>query len=673
MKKIFLLAGLALLASCLRLDDTPPAQTDTSFDFSVSKGIEIDLNISDAMGNPLTGIPIEIWDRPEAEGGRVWFQGLTGILGEYRGALLLANTTSSVVVRIRTTGLPYEINIPIEGNEIAYSFQVGENLPASFTLPPTEVFVGEAKGLQNRGEAAPTVYMGSYDSNGVPDYLEPTPDEISAELISLINTSLPEGYPVPTYHPKYLDTTQRVNLETTGAADVWMTFVHEGAGWRNAVGYYTYPTGSPPTTEDDLDALNIIFPNASFSGGGGGLSSGDKVYLGQFDAGTTIGFVLFANAWNGSTQTVGNGYYKIFSDRQLNPESDPLLRQHTVFLYDETNKLFLIGFEDINRESPSCDQDFNDAVFYLTANPIENINTENVNPIDEPGDSDGDGVSDVYDEYPDDDRYAYNNFYPGEAAYGTLVFEDLWPATGDYDFNDLVLDYQFQYVLNPTNEIVRLDAEFVIQAIGAGFQNGFGFSTELAPTDVANVSGQELNKEIITVAANGTESGQSKAVIVAFDNAYHGFGKYGGFVNTPENAPYETPDTVRLSIDLAGSYTYQEVGLAPFNPFLIVNGNRGREVHLPSYEPTDLVDATFFGTFQDGTDPDEGIYYKSPGNLPCGMNLPVRLDWPVESEDIRNTHLQFSNWVASDGFSFMDWYLDLPGYRDNDKVYSVDD
>lgn len=26
------------------------------------------------------------------------------------------------------------------------------------------------------------------------------------------------------------------------------------------------------------------------------------------------------------------------------------------------------------------------------------------------------------------------------------MFEDLWPATGDYDFNDLVLDYSINRV-----------------------------------------------------------------------------------------------------------------------------------------------------------------------------------------------------------------------------------
>ena len=40
-------------------------------------------------------------------------------------------------------------------------------------------------------------YLGGYDELGVPDYLEPVNDEISASSMQLINDALPEGYPVP--------------------------------------------------------------------------------------------------------------------------------------------------------------------------------------------------------------------------------------------------------------------------------------------------------------------------------------------------------------------------------------------------------------------------------------------------------------------------------------------
>jgi hypothetical protein len=42
-------------------------------------------------------------------------------------------------------------------------------------------------------------------------------------------------------------------------------------------------------------------------------------------------------------------------------------------------------------------------------------------------DTDNDGVADVDDEYPTDNKRAYNNRYPS-AGYGTLMYEDLWPC-----------------------------------------------------------------------------------------------------------------------------------------------------------------------------------------------------------------------------------------------------
>ena len=45
-------------------------------------------------------------------------------------------------------------------------------------------------------------------------------------------------------------------------------------------------------------------------------------------------------------------------------------------------------------------------------------------------------------------------YYPVRAnGWGTLMFEDLWPAYGDYDFNDLVLNYKIQLYMNNKNMV----------------------------------------------------------------------------------------------------------------------------------------------------------------------------------------------------------------------------
>lgn len=79
--------------------------------------------------------------------------------------------------------------------------------------------------------------------------------------------------------------------------DVWVTFVTEGAGYLNVLGYYTHPTNKPPDTPAAIDTITIIFPNVSLQGSGGGLRPGNKVNLGRFNAGTTITFALIADGW----------------------------------------------------------------------------------------------------------------------------------------------------------------------------------------------------------------------------------------------------------------------------------------------------------------------------------------------------------------------------------------
>ena len=298
--------------------------------------------------------------------------------------------------------------------------------------------------------------LGGWSSVGVPDYLLPSNDVISNDFLADVNATLPEYIHLPVSHPQYFQN-NNANHVLREPCEVWVTFVHEGAGWTNALGYYTYKSGTTPASAAALTDLTLIFPNASYSGSGGGLTSGNKVqllyldpetklYTNVFPAGVTVGWFLVAQGWNSSNKTVGNGTYKHYSDDSFNIETNADLKKHAVLLFDANLKLFLLGFEDTKRDAGS-DDDFNDAVFYTTVNPITAVDLSEYKPTDKPGDTDGDGVSNVFDEYPDDELKAFNNYYPLKDATGTLVFEDLWPYKGDYDFNDLVIDYNFNQII----------------------------------------------------------------------------------------------------------------------------------------------------------------------------------------------------------------------------------
>lgn len=211
-------------------------------------------------------------------------------------------------------------------------------------------------------------YFGTYNAVGRPNYLVSPSDVISSGLSTRISNSLPEYYPVPKYHPEYLATGVSHDLILKDSADVWITFVDEGAGYKNAFSFYTYNTSAPLKSKPS--SLKIIFSNMSLEDGA--VKKGDKVHLGHFPANTGIGFAIIANGFTPATKktaaSVGSGLNIFYSDPRFNVETVDSLKKHSALLRDSSG-LLIMGFEDLNRGDSGGDHDFNDAVFYLTLNP----------------------------------------------------------------------------------------------------------------------------------------------------------------------------------------------------------------------------------------------------------------------------------------------------------------
>jgi len=264
---------------------------------------------------------------------------------------------------------------------------------------------------------------------------------------------------------------------------------------------------------------------------------------------------------------------------------------------------------------------------------------------------------------------------------GNLSYEDLWPGKGDYDFNDVVIDYEFEIEKNTQDEIEKITATFITRAYGASFHNGFGFTfPNVAPDQIISVSGYDIQPgSIFNLLANGTEAGQSKATIIVFDDTYNIMPHPGGAigVNTETAAPYVTPDTIVMEIAFinngtpapGGTVSYAELDIGNFNPFIVVDQIREMEVHLPDYPSTDLASSSYFGTQHDDSDPGTGRYYKTDKNLPWAIHIPESFIYPIEKQDITGAHLKFAQWAESGGVDYPDWYQDKSGYRNTGKLY----
>jgi len=302
------------------------------------------------------------------------------------------------------------------------------------------------------------------------------------------------------------------------------------------------------------------------------------------------------------------------------------------------------------------DSDFS----YCAGNPLS---------VTKDTDTDGDGVKDSDDAYPNDVQRAYNTYFPAK-GYGTLLFEDLWPSLGDYDFNDLVLGYRYQKVTNSLNNIVELKATFITRAIGGSNKNGFAIQlNEMTSSQIKSVVGvKTFNSSWLSLNTNGTEKGQAFANIVVFDNVNKILKSSGeGFANTiPENL-FQAPDTTQVIITFASNQI--NGNLLVINPYLIADMDRGREIHLPNYLPSSKANPNYFGQ-KDDNSAMGGVYYKSKTNLPWALDIPCSIVYPQEKKDFINVYLKFVSWAQSNGVLYPDWYLNKPGYINSANAYA---
>ena len=300
----------------------------------------------------------------------------------------------------------------------------------------------------------------------------------------------------------------------------------------------------------------------------------------------------------------------------------------------------------------------------LSAGSISSDPANNCQPVQACADTDNDGVCDDDDEFPNDPNKAYRTAHT-IATYG---FEDLWPAIGDFDFNDAVIWWESYFVNNAQNSTVAVEFNSVTRAVGAGFNNGFALHFQtLSPSDVQSISGNVLNGNYVTTNANGTEAAQTNAVVFMYESAEDVINRASGaYHNTVSGEPMGTSDTVKVEIELVGSHSFPF-----FDPFLVVSQDRGREIHRVDWEPTDLANNAYFGTADDDSNSGVGRYYTTEEDYPWVVRIPAgfSFDYPVEKVDIVQAHLKFSDWVQSGGSSFQDWYEDKPGYRNAANIY----
>ena len=167
------------------------------------------------------------------------------------------------------------------------------------------------------------------------------------------------------------------------------------------------------------------------------------------------------------------------------------------------------------------------------------------------------------------------------------------------------------------------------------------------PSQIESVTGPILVNNYINLNPNGTEANQDKAVIILTDDA-----------------DYLLNETT-VSINFTDPISTSTLGLAPFNPFLIVDANREREVHLPYRNRTTLG---VYNPQAAGVSSDLDGNYISDSGYPWAISIIHDFKVPKEKVNVTSAYNFFIPWAESGGSQFKDWYKDNPGYRNTSEL-----
>jgi LruC domain-containing protein len=204
--------------------------------------------------------------------------------------------------------------------------------------------------------------------------------------------------------------------------------------------------------------------------------------------------------------------------------------------------------------------------------------------------------------------------------------------------------------LNAQGLAVQLDFLINTKSNRAGYTNGFGIEIEsLLPNQIESVSGNILTRNYINENSNGTESGQNKAVIIMFDDS-------NSMLNNEHTVSVKFNEPIDTNV----------LGAAPFNPFIIINETREKEVHLAYKNRTTLASNNF--SVSGGVNNDEDGNFISNNGFPWAINIVHDFKVPKERTAINEAYNFFNTWAVSGGLQYKDWYKDSAGYRNTENI-----
>lgn len=270
---------------------------------------------------------------------------------------------------------------------------------------------------------------------------------------------------------------------------------------------------------------------------------------------------------------------------------------------------------------------------------------------------------------------SYQHF-PSEGSWVTLAYEDQWPATDDYDMNDVVMAYRTTQVIKD-QQVVRIDVHGQLLALGGSYHSGFAVA-------LPNIATAEIDQDTLRLWHNGqrqTISGQQGAdtyPILETDNQYavlavtqdlwHNTSSDCQYFRTEAGCDQNIQFEFELSIAFKQGIAPSAIGHAALDPFIFATpglyhgdgfaepAGRSLEIHLVDKAPTEQFNSAFYGMAQDTSEPASGRYFRNANHLPWALMIPGQWHWPKERQDLLQAYPLFESFVESDGQNDWQWF-----------------
>ena len=220
---------------------------------------------------------------------------------------------------------------------------------------------------------------------------------------------------------------------------------------------------------------------------------------------------------------------------------------------------------------------------------------------------------------------------------GTLMFEDMYPQLGDYDFNDFVARYNLRILYKYSRGKYyahKMCISVQIRAVGGIYK--YEPYIRLTKVKADNIIIETTEKNVKSI------KGPNGEAIISYKSPTPPSGyKY---YNTEKNEMTKPDKFKEIWITLKNPIEYDDVMDKNYNiDMYIAKENHKQEIHLKGYEPV-------YDQHQD---------YADKNNFVWGIRTWGIFDHAIEGKNFLKAYPQFKGWVTSGGKEYKRWWEEV--------------